>query len=461
MKAPRQLGRESRDNFQVTNFALHLQSYRTIRRSILFWGIVFSALILRVGFIVLLSPTIDSGYTLSVDALSYHQIAQNLIERQIFTSSLDPPYDLQLPGTFRPPLTPFYLAVIYKICGVNLLWGRFGLALISALSCGLTYLLGEKLFGRIIGLLAGIISCGYPFFLLLVHLPLTEGLSIFLSLILIILLYSYNLQGEIGNSEKHSQLYILGFVSRWRWEIGIGGVFGLALLNKASNIALFPCILLTLLLPGLQRKRSFKLSVVKLAVVGIGSMITILPWTMRNYEVTGTFILVNSNGGWTFYLGNNPYTEKNLIALEQGTANGWIPPKEVFQPFSDLSFADLNAWEKRSLQLGYTFIQDNPGRFFHFAFRKLKIFWSPYQNFLDKITWYPLALFCVIGLYCSFASWKQNVILYILVLSTMIIPIFFTSMPRFRAPIMPVIVIYGAAGIVKVGSWLLSYANRN
>ena len=202
---------------------LHLQSLRIrswkrlSRNSWSFWGLVCSALIIRIGFVLFVSPSLDVGQTLSVDASSYHQIAQNLVDHHIFTSSVDPPYDPNLPSTFRPPLTPFYLAAIYTVFGVNLQWGRLGLAIIGAFSCGLTYVLGAKLFGRTTGLVAGIISCGYPFFLLLVHLPLTEGLSLFLLLILMTLLYEYNPQSENkdwgDNLRSHDSICLLAQLS--------------------------------------------------------------------------------------------------------------------------------------------------------------------------------------------------------------------------------------------------------
>ncbi len=394
-----------------------------------------------------LSPYMDSGYPLSMDASSYHQIAQNLVERHIFTSSLDPPYNPQLPGTFRPPLTPFYLAAIYSILGVNVLWGRIGLAVIGALSCGFTYMLGEKLFGRTAGIIAGVISCGYPFLLLLVHLPLTEGLSIFLTLALITLLYSYPsyMQDRPGSSHIMTEL---------TWIGGIGCVFGCSLLNKAANIVVFPCIVFCVLflIPEPIKKR-----VLKLLIIGVVAGIVLLPWTIRNYRIVGTVIPVNSNGGWTFYLGNNLYTEKNLTALEQGTSYGWIPPEEVFVPFADISFADTKAYEKRAIRLGIEFIRENPGKFGNFAFRKLKIFWSPYPHILDKVTWYPLVLLSIIGIWHSFSCWKKHLLVYVLIGSSMIIPVLFTSMPRFRAPIMPFLIIYGAFGIVRMGQM---YANR-
>ena len=415
---------------------------RSGRRGRIFWGIAGGAFILRLGVVLWFSPYLDARQTLSVDALAYHQIAQNLVERQIFTSPVDPPYDSHLPSTFRPPLTPLYLTAIYSLCGVSLTWGRIGLALAGAISCGLTYRLGEQLFDRPIGLLAGLISCGYPFFLLLTHLPLTEGLSIALTLGLLTLFYA----APSGKPQRAREQAI--------W---MGALFGLALLNKTTNLALFPCILMW----GLFRAPGSRTQRVGYLVIGAtvaGGLI--LPWTLRNYVVTGAFIPINSNGGWTFYLGNNPYTKQNLTALEQGLTNGWMPPKEALLPFADLAFTDTIAWEQRSRALGFAFVREHPGQFAAFAFRKLKIFWQPYQNFLDQITWYPLALFSIIGVLSSLAAWQKHLGLYLLILATMLIPVLFTSMPRFRAPIMPVLVIYAAAGMIGMYRFFTAKARR-
>jgi 4-amino-4-deoxy-L-arabinose transferase-like glycosyltransferase len=395
-------------------------------------GIIGSALLLRIGFILWSSAFLGNGQTLSVDALAYHQCAQNLVERQIFTSPVDPPYNPQLPSTFRPPLTSLYLAVIYWLSGVHLLWGQIGLAVASAMACGLTYRLGALLFNATVGLVAAGISCFYPLFLLLTYLPLTEGLSILLSIATLTLLYT----AESGVQRI--------FSGRECW---LGIIVGLAILNKTTNAALLASILLLEL--G-QRPGTFRQHVMRMLFVGAVASILILPWTIRNYLATGALIPINSNGGWTFYLGNNPYTEQNLADLEQGRTNGWAPPQEVFRPFADLAFTDTAAWEKRSQALGYAFIHDHPGQFLNFALRKLKIFWSPYQHIFDRLTWYPLLAFALIGLISSCTAWKKHVSIYALIFLTTLIPVLFTSMPRFRAPIMPVMIIYSAVGLINV-----------
>lgn len=409
------------------------------RHSTIVWGLVTFALLVRIGFLLLVSPAIDANGPLSVDASSYHALAQNLIEHGIFTSPVDPPYNVNLPATFRPPLTPLFLAAMYVLLGVNITWGRLGLSIISAFSCGLTYILGARLFDRWTGMLAGLLSCVYPFFLLLVHVPLTEGLSIFLILLLCTLIALY----QPPNSTI-------------AWTVVLGFVFGLTLLNKAANIVALPCLLLwALWKPPLPFGKRTLLVGFMLLITAL----TLLPWTIRNYRILGSVVPVNTNGGWTLYLGNNPHTEKNLRALEQGTTNGWIPPKEVFEPFKDLSFHDTHAYEQRAAHLAWQFIIENPGTFLWLAWRKLKIFWSAYPHILDAITWYPLALCGFVGGVLSLWRWKQYCQLYLLIASSLSIPAIFTSMPRFRAPLIPVVMLFASFALVTLTRWW--YANRH
>ena len=111
------------------------------------------------------------------------------------------------------------------------------------------------------------------------------------------------------------------------------------------------------------------------ALIILCAVITILPWTIRNYRILGIIVPVNTNGGWTFYLGNNPHTDKNLTALEQGTATGWIPPEEVFAPFADLSFNETKAYEQRAVKLGLEFIREHPSTFLLFGFHPAVFLW--------------------------------------------------------------------------------------
>lgn len=403
------------------------------RHSVIVFAVLIAAFLIRIAFLGVVSPRLDADGALSVDASSYHALACNLVERGLYTSPVDPPYDVSQPATFRPPLTPFLLAAMYAAFGVNLLWGRLGLSIISALSCGLIYLVGERFFGRWTGLLAAMLGCIYPFFLLLVHLPLTETLSIFLVLAQLTLIALYRPRDNAA-----------------LWAVMLGVLLGVSLLNKAANIVALPCLLLwALSTPATSLKKRLLLGGLLVTVAAF----VLLPWTIRNYRVLGFLVPVNTNGGWTLYLGNNPHTEQNLAALEQGTANGWIPPKAVFEPFRDLTFHDIRAYEQRSVRLALQFIADHPATFLNFALRKLKIFWSAYPHPVDALTWYPLALVGLAGLLVSLKSWRRYSQLYVLLVSSMVIPVMFTSMPRFRAPLIPIVLLFASSSLVGFGRW--------
>ncbi|GAK49306.1 glycosyl transferase family 39 [Candidatus Moduliflexus flocculans] len=410
------------------------------QRRIAYGNICAIALFVRFVFILTITPSFDARSSFSIDAESYHQTAKNLVERHIFASTIDPPYKADIPGTFRPPLTPFYLACWYALFGVNLFWGRVGLAVISALSCGLSYWIGYRLYGRNVGVVAGLASCVYPFFLLLVHVPLTEGLSIFLTLLVMAFL--------LNDTERHPY---------WH-AVGLGVALGLLMLNKASNITTASCVVLWAIL---RYWRKPSKGIVLLMIIGLTAGCVIAPWTIRNYRVTGSFLLVNSNGGWTMYLGNSPSTDYNLTLLERGDSNGWTPPKEAYQPFRDLALTDVKARDERAARLAKQFIVEHPEQFINLAWRKLKIFWSPYPHPADQIAWTAMAILGIFGLFASFRRWKEHLLIYTLFGSSMLIPIFFTAMPRFRAPLIPFVIIYASSALIALYAYGKRYANRN
>jgi 4-amino-4-deoxy-L-arabinose transferase-like glycosyltransferase len=82
----------------------------------------------------------------------------------------------------------------------------------------------------------------------------------------------------------------------WKSAIGFGIVTGLAVLVRAATIPFVPLAGLWLLW-----KREFG----AIAGFAAGLAIVLTPWTIRNYEHHGRFVLVASDGGVTFWTGNN------------------------------------------------------------------------------------------------------------------------------------------------------------
>lgn len=88
----------------------------------------------------------------------------------------------------------------------------------------------------------------------------------------------------------------------WLSVAATGVLCGLVALTQPGFL-LFP---LVLLLTYWLLTRRLQATLVRTVVAGCAMLLTILPWTVRNYRAFGHPILISSNGGSVFYRANNP-----------------------------------------------------------------------------------------------------------------------------------------------------------
>jgi len=82
----------------------------------------------------------------------------------------------------------------------------------------------------------------------------------------------------------------------WKWALLCGVVIGAAILLRAATLLLVPLAGLWFL---------WKRQPIALATFAVGLALVLGPWTMRNVQFHGRFVLVASDGGVTFWTGNN------------------------------------------------------------------------------------------------------------------------------------------------------------
>lgn len=98
------------------------------------------------------------------------------------------------------------------------------------------------------------------------------------------------------------------------------------------------------------------------AAIGVGIMIAVLPWTYRNYQVTGGFILVSSNGGGNLWSGNNDWTRHGMY-----TDQTW-----------DWLFKNCRndiELQQKGMAKAKEWIKAHPGRFCRLAVEKFVVLW--------------------------------------------------------------------------------------
>jgi hypothetical protein len=237
-----------------------------------------------------------------------------------------------------------------------------------------------------------------------------------------------------------------------RYAVSLGLVMGLATLNKPIALGVIP-LLAAWFIARFRTRIALGVRMFLLSLVTMG--LVILPWTIRNLIAFRT--LMNPVGWQTVYMGNSPYTEYSLNLIENGEA-GWQYHPSYGQEFNGLQ-SPVEV-ESKARALAIAFIRENPRKFCLYALRKVRIFWMAYPNLIHQLSWYPIAVLSVLGLAWTLHKWKQLLPLYFLIGQTALIPIFFTSMPRFRASVEPLLMVFAAYAIVRTGRALRTAARR-
>jgi 4-amino-4-deoxy-L-arabinose transferase-like glycosyltransferase len=237
-------------------------------------AIAVLALVVRVTFVLVVDPKLpDLG-----DATAYHLLANNLADGHGYIR----PFDFRLlhvarPTAEYPPLFPALLAVPSYLGATSVDAQRVFLCFVGAGTVVLIGLLGRRVGGPIVGLLAATIAAVYPMLFLGEAVLMAE--SLFVLLVTAMLLLAY----RAADAPSPLRFAALGLV------------IGLSALARSEGL-LFAVVLvipLALSIRSLAVKRQ-----VLLATVAVGvAILTVAPWTIRNAVRLHAFVPISNNIG--------------------------------------------------------------------------------------------------------------------------------------------------------------------
>ncbi|OGC92204.1 MAG: hypothetical protein A2142_09485 [candidate division Zixibacteria bacterium RBG_16_48_11] len=347
---------------------------------------------------------------------------------------------------FRAPFYPYFLALVYKIFGHDLLVAKLIQHLLGCFSVVLVYLLARKLFDRRVAVISGLLAATYWILIYFEGELLLDFLLVFFGTLLILLLYRA--------FEKPTF---------WRW-FSAGLVLGLFAVTRPNILIFIPLILFWLLIqPGSNWRKAVKSWI----FIGLGAGLIILPVTLRNYLIGKDFVLVASQGGINFFIGNNPYAD-GTSAVVPGLGDDWDYADAVVLAEQELGkklkpSEASNYFYKR----GWDFIFNQPEKSLPLLGKKFYLFWNKFevsnnQNtyFYYRYSWLlkilptgfwlvgPLA---ILGMIYSLRRFRKYSPLFFYIFSYMLTVVFFFVADRFRLPVIPVLIIF--AGFALVQSW--------
>ena len=202
---------------------------------------------------------------------------------------------------FRAPFYIYCLALVFSLFGATLAAARiFGLV-IGLASLLLTFLTGKELFSRRTGLIAAAIQSVYPLILYFESELLLDPLFMLLL-----------------------QLSVYFFVLWYKKQnllslICMSLALGLASITRPTALLFVPPVIVFFYFSSTLWRQRVKLIVSFTFLLAL----VILPITIRNYVVGGEAVLISSQGGINFYIGNNKQSDGVTAAMPEPLGHNW------------------------------------------------------------------------------------------------------------------------------------------
>ncbi|MFN8475927.1 MAG: glycosyltransferase family 39 protein [Anaerolineae bacterium] len=334
--------------------------------------------------------------------------------------------------THRPPAYGLVLGITYRIFGHDFGAARMVQAIIGALACVLTFVIGRQVANRWVGLAAAVIAAEYSFLIGFSARLMSEPLFILLMLLMVVLLLWARASGRL--LILLAACYVLGWA------------------NLTRGVLLLPFIPLLVIwlwfIPAFRRRFW-----VTLGIVALGLLLSIGPVTLRNYQFHHRFLLISSNGGQAFYHGMD--TIPGLSAPDELPSLDDVKNRNLAELDEDVAF--------RNLKLAY--LMRHPGDILPILNYQREQFLSAEQGYKisdvvipvpeDPLAWPLLLLGGVLSVFLIPKAYQKRALLYIVILSLMSMDFAFHMETRFRLPLAPLLAVLSCWAIWSAAEFLV------
>ena len=393
---------------------------------------------------------------------------------------------------YQAPLYPYFLGILYKLFGHNLLAVRIIQAIVGAGSCALLGLAGARFFSARVGAIAGFALAVYApaiFFDALIQKSVLDLFFIALSLWL--------LGGLVDDPRDRGRWLGLGLamgglsLTRENALVFVAVIVGWALLRARYPVRLKPDATSKVdirLKPDATSKKRVESGFSRTvplaeratfaAIFIAGLALVLLPVAVRNYAVGGGFYLTTSQFGPNFFIGNNPQADGTYMSLRFGRGAPEYERTDATELAEhalgrSLTPAEVSGyWTTRAVD----FITGRPGEWLALVGRKILLLFNA-TEMLDTeaqeshAEWsWPLRIggwfghfgllvpLAVVGLVLCWRQRTRLAVLYVMLAAYAASVIMFYVFARYRLPLVPLLLLFAAAGMAAVPAWLRTAA---
>ncbi|UCG33707.1 MAG: tetratricopeptide repeat protein [Phycisphaerales bacterium] len=358
------------------------------------------------------------------------------------------------------PLYAYFMGVIYAVFGRSLLAVRVVQIVLGAGACVLVMLAARRFFDRRTAVAAGIILALYPPAVFFDGLIQKTSLSLFLSALLLWLLALCRERA-----------------TWWRWGLA-GLVMGLLVLTRQNAMLLAPLLLVWLWIEfrraAVARRRAWTGAAV------IGSAVVMLPWAVRNKAVTGEFVLTTPNMGQNFAMGNHPQATGTYLPFKRGRSTAEYEQGEWVREAERATGRSMSAREVSDhyFDAATEWIRNDPGAWVRLMGKKTLMVFGAYEapdtedyylyterswllRWLDTCLHFGvLGPVAVMGIVLTWSRRREQWLLYGWLFVTAVAVAAFVVFARYRFPLIPVAVMFAAAGVVEAAALIRRLEGR-
>jgi 4-amino-4-deoxy-L-arabinose transferase-like glycosyltransferase len=394
-------------------------------------GIGLLAFLTRIAFSFAVFPYIAGPLDLGTDPDQFGQIAQNWVDGKGYT------YDEKVGATtYRGPGYPLLLAAVYMVFGNLFPAAVLVHCLLGSLVCVLMYYIGKQIFSSWVGSTAAVMGTLHP--LLIWYSPRLRYEHL-LTLLLVLAIF-----------------WLLKFqLSRSRRDAFLLGIF----FGSAALVNQIVIILPLVLFAGFFFMKDYKPMLINpmFATLVIITAI-IVPWTVRNYQISGIIIPVHSGGVVQFIKGNyefEHYYEAPLRSVElDGMGNMYIA-RLLGHNVSGFDNR-LTGFDQALFPHALSFLWNEPRRLLTKIAMQMPRFWYLSENPLKS--WFliaiqgPLLLLAIGGTFHILISRSNGFILVLTIIYFNLIYALLHVEGRFSTPVVPFVIILAAGGMKMIFS---------
>jgi tetratricopeptide (TPR) repeat protein len=359
---------------------------------------------------------------------------------------------------FRAPFYAYFLAIVYKIFGHSYIIPRVIQHLLGSFSCVLIYFLAKNLFNRNVAVVSGIIAATYGMLIYFEGELLLDSFLVLFDLLLLLFLLRAKENPKISG-----------------WLI-CGIILGFSAITRPNILAFIPFVWLWIFL-AFRKEKTFKTILTYSASFLLGSILVISPITLRNVIAGEDMVLIASQGGINFYIGNN----KNA----DGVSAIFYKEDWQYRDFQQMAERETGQSLKSSeisnfyYRKGLDFYLKDPSAAFKLLVKKVYLFWSRleisnnqniyfFRQYSSLIRILPLGFWLIgplglTGMILSvralnrsrknrpgkMADGRKKILLPVLfILCYMATVVAFFVPARFRLPVIPLLLIFSGFSLV-------------